>query len=141
MCDSNCPSFLNNKFMAVLYVCMLSIIIPTINEQDNIGKLIHYLRQNSSPIIQEIIIVNGGSGDDTINSARNARATAILLPQKGRANDTGLADLPANSVYLLVRLYYLTKLNEHRNKRINNSESTYKDSCNFYGPCLSKDKV
>ncbi|MEO8860951.1 MAG: TIGR04283 family arsenosugar biosynthesis glycosyltransferase [Ginsengibacter sp.] len=64
---------------------MVSIIIPTLNEEDNIGKLVHYLRQESVDTVQEIIVVDGGSRDDTINCARNAGANALVSPQKGRA--------------------------------------------------------
>jgi rSAM/selenodomain-associated transferase 2 len=71
--------------MTVVYLYMLSIIIPTLNEQDNISKLVHHLRLNSYNIVQEIIIIDAGSNDDTIGAARRAGAKALLSPQKGRA--------------------------------------------------------
>ncbi|APY08008.1 glycosyl transferase family 2 [Winogradskyella sp. J14-2] len=45
---------------------MISIIIPVLNEAENIGKLLLYLRENSdSENISDIIVVDGGSSDGT----------------------------------------------------------------------------
>ncbi|XMO85121.1 TIGR04283 family arsenosugar biosynthesis glycosyltransferase [Algibacter sp. AS12] len=45
---------------------MISIIIPTLNEEAQIGKLLEHLLANSSATItREIIIVDGGSKDNT----------------------------------------------------------------------------
>ncbi len=64
---------------------MLSIIIPTYNEQDKISSLIHYLMRNSSQDHTEIIICDGGSLDETIMEADNAGAITLRCPKKGRA--------------------------------------------------------
>jgi rSAM/selenodomain-associated transferase 2 len=64
---------------------MLSIIIPTYNEQDNIAQLISYLRANSQASETEIIISDGGSTDLTMDKATSAGGTAFLSPKKGRA--------------------------------------------------------
>ncbi|MCF7561224.1 TIGR04283 family arsenosugar biosynthesis glycosyltransferase [Sabulilitoribacter multivorans] len=46
----------------------ISIIIPVLNEEAVIGKLLEYLLANaSSENISEIIVVDGGSNDDTVN--------------------------------------------------------------------------
>lgn len=46
----------------------ISIIIPTLNEETYIGKLLEYLLANSSKKnISEIIVVDGGSADETQN--------------------------------------------------------------------------
>ncbi len=78
-------SILPDSLLMVVHLCMVSVIIPTLNEQDHIGKLVHYLRNESFGMVREIIIVDGGSKDDTINCARNAGANALVSPQKGRA--------------------------------------------------------
>jgi rSAM/selenodomain-associated transferase 2 len=64
---------------------MLSVIIPTYNEADNIATLINYLLINSQKDKTEIIISDGGSADETLQQAKNAGAIAMLSPKKGRA--------------------------------------------------------
>lgn len=63
---------------------MISIIIPTYNEAENIHQLITYLKQNGGSEVNEIIVSDGGSKDATIQIAA-AGAIAILSPPKGRA--------------------------------------------------------
>jgi rSAM/selenodomain-associated transferase 2 len=63
----------------------ISIVIPTYNEAENIGKLVHYLKMHSTPDAAEIIIADGESTDDTVSIARKAGATALIAEQKGRA--------------------------------------------------------
>lgn len=63
----------------------VSVIIPTFNEADNIGRLVHYLRENSDENLVEIIVVDGGSTDKTVAIAKNAAAKVVKSPEKGRA--------------------------------------------------------
>ena len=63
----------------------ISVIIPTLNEEKNIGNLIQYLQKEGDASILEIIVVDGGSVDDTIAVAQKAGAVAAMSPQKGRA--------------------------------------------------------
>jgi len=65
---------------------MISIIIPTYNEAENIVRLIQFLKDNSNGLVNEIIVSDGGSTDDTLNLAQSVGAKATLSPQKGRAN-------------------------------------------------------
>jgi rSAM/selenodomain-associated transferase 2 len=44
----------------------ISVIIPTINEAQNIEKLIHFIEKNKSECNIEIIVCDGGSQDDTV---------------------------------------------------------------------------
>lgn len=62
----------------------LSIIIPTYNEAESIGALLGYLRQHAGPGT-EVLVVDGGSSDDTANVAARAGAAVLLSPRKGRA--------------------------------------------------------
>ncbi|MDB5246828.1 MAG: glycosyl transferase [Segetibacter sp.] len=64
---------------------MISIIIPTFNEAENIEQLIKYLLTAGEPENVEIIVCDGGSSDDTQEIAANAGARAVLSNKKGRA--------------------------------------------------------
>jgi rSAM/selenodomain-associated transferase 2 len=63
----------------------LSIIIPTLNEAQHIGKTVRYLLQHGGENLREIIVVDGGSTDDTALLAKAAGAEVVRSPQKGRA--------------------------------------------------------
>lgn len=67
----------------------LSIIIPTLNEENAIGKIIRECK--SLPITKEVIIVDGNSKDRTVEIAKKLGAKAILESRKGygRAYKTG----------------------------------------------------
>jgi rSAM/selenodomain-associated transferase 2 len=64
---------------------MISIIIPTYDEEKNIGKLVRYLKRNGGEKVSEIIVSDGGSNDHTLSNATQAGASAFASPQKGRA--------------------------------------------------------
>ena len=63
----------------------VSIIIPVFNEAENIAKLIRYLTRFGQDSLQEIIVADGGSTDDTLLYAKEAGAVAVISPEKGRA--------------------------------------------------------
>ncbi len=63
----------------------ISIIIPTYNESENIGKLVRYLILSSNRSVVDFIVSDAGSSDNTIGIAKKAGANAVLSPQKGRA--------------------------------------------------------
>ena len=65
---------------------MISIIIPTYNEAENIVQLIQFLKENSNGLVNEIIVSDGGSNDYTLDLAHKSGAMAIISPQRGRAN-------------------------------------------------------
>ena len=54
----------------------ISIIIPTLNEAQSIGRLIRHLLSNITETY-EIIVVDGGSTDDTIEICKKLNATII----------------------------------------------------------------
>ncbi len=64
----------------------VSIIIPTLNEAKNVGKLIAHLLKNKDESLQEIIVVDGNSTDNTVDSAKKAGATVIACKRSGRAH-------------------------------------------------------
>ena len=63
----------------------ISIIIPTYNEESEIGKLVAYLIENSNNSLTKILIVDGGSTDNTCSLALQAGAEVVTAPIKGRA--------------------------------------------------------
>ncbi len=64
----------------------ISIIIPTINEAKHIGDLIHLLQSfEPKELLEEIIVVDGGSTDDTAEIAEELGAIVIKSKIKGRA--------------------------------------------------------
>jgi rSAM/selenodomain-associated transferase 2 len=67
-------------------VLTISIIIPTFNEADSITSLLSYLhRAAAGEPAPEILVVDGGSTDATVALARQAGATVLSAPHKGRA--------------------------------------------------------
>lgn len=65
---------------------MISIIIPTYNEEGNIAEtIIEIKKRDNENLISEIIISDGQSTDETVSIASNAGATVVVSPQKGRS--------------------------------------------------------
>lgn len=62
----------------------LSIIIPTLNEAAYLGQTLRCL-QSLEPPPDEIIVVDGGSIDNTVIIAQSLGITTITSPQTGRA--------------------------------------------------------
>lgn len=65
---------------------MISVVIPTYNEADRIRSTIHQLWDTDhTGLIKEIIIVDGGSTDDTVGIAGSEGVHVVSSPKKGRA--------------------------------------------------------
>ena len=62
----------------------ISIIIPTLNEATNIAALITYLQKNGGESLQEIIVADAKSDDNTAELAAEAGAK-IVNAERGRA--------------------------------------------------------
>ncbi|MGD2180872.1 TIGR04283 family arsenosugar biosynthesis glycosyltransferase [Lusitaniella coriacea] len=60
----------------------LSVIIPALNEAATLLKTLHYTQIGAD---LEIIVVDGGSEDNTIELAQNAGVKVISSPKTGRA--------------------------------------------------------
>lgn len=68
----------------------ISIVIPVLNEEQHIAPLIQHIRNNSDPAnIAEVLVVDGGSTDNTINIAQKLGAKILHAP-KGRAKQMNL---------------------------------------------------
>ncbi|BDD15714.1 hypothetical protein MATR_25390 [Marivirga tractuosa] len=71
------PETQNNK---------ITVIIPTLNEADNIGKLIQYLKQCGQEHLAEIIVCDAGSEDATVSIVKENEAQIIQCKQASRAH-------------------------------------------------------
>lgn len=83
---------------------MISIVIPTYNEEAQIANTIKAIRQKANPAhITEIIVADGGSNDRTVAVAKAMNAVAVVSPTKGRAAQMnyGAAIAKGNILYFL----------------------------------------
>jgi rSAM/selenodomain-associated transferase 2 len=65
---------------------MISIIIPTLNEALKISSTIsHLMNKRDAANINEIIIADGGSADNTIEIAKSTKAKTIVIAGMNRA--------------------------------------------------------
>ncbi len=62
-----------------------SIIIPTLNEAENIAKLVPFLKKNADNRLSEIIVIDAQSTDETVVKARVQGAKVLVSPRRGRA--------------------------------------------------------
>jgi len=77
---------------------MISIIIPAFNEENNIESTINNVKQAKTAI--EIIVVDGGSSDSTIEKAKKAGA-ATLISEKSRGKQLNYGASVAKGEILL----------------------------------------
>lgn len=81
----------------------MTVIIPTLNEADNICQLICDLKQYGGTDLTDLLVVDGGSTDDTVLRAQEAGATVVVSPRAGRANQMNYgASLTTASVLYFV---------------------------------------
>ncbi len=59
---------------------LVSVIIPALNEEESIGRVIEDIPKNR---VKEIIVVDNGSTDSTGSAARKAGAKVFKQPEKG----------------------------------------------------------
>jgi len=79
---------------------LISIIVPTLNEEKNIGEFFHSLDQQSWREF-EVIIVDGGSKDRTVEKARRYGAKVIVEPVCPEFESRNIGAKKANSDILL----------------------------------------
>jgi glycosyltransferase involved in cell wall biosynthesis len=79
----------------------ISVVIPTMNEARNIGWVLDHL----DPIVDEVIVVDGLSTDDTVAIARSVRPDVLIIEHpvrgKGEAVRAGLAAATGDLVVML----------------------------------------
>ena len=83
---------------------MISIIIPTWNEESTIKETIERLREyDELNYVKEIIVTDGGSTDNTFDVAKKAGAIVLKSPSKGRGAQMnfGATSATTNVLYFL----------------------------------------
>ncbi len=77
----------------------VAIVIPCLDEEDAIGPLVEALRAWG---LDEILVVDGGSKDRTVERARGAGATVVIEPRRGygRACAAGVAAARADAALI-----------------------------------------
>lgn len=75
----------------------ISIIIPVFNEKAVIAETAEKIKH---PLVQEIIVVDGGSTDGTVEAAEDAGCRVICSKKKGRAAQMNAGAIAANSPIL-----------------------------------------
>ena len=82
---------------------MISIIIPVLNEETGIVRLLDHLKNNSSFTNNEIIVVDGGSTDKTPELVKEYSGVSFISSEKGRAKqmNTGAKNATFDVLYFL----------------------------------------
>jgi len=81
----------------------ISVMIPTLNEESRIGSLIDYLLANKGDCIIEIIVVDGGSSDRTIEILQNKKVKYKKLENACRAKQLNYgASMATGEVFYFV---------------------------------------
>ncbi|MFU8812279.1 MAG: TIGR04283 family arsenosugar biosynthesis glycosyltransferase [Balneolaceae bacterium] len=82
---------------------MISVVIPALNEADNLKKLLPYLQAHAGPGNLELIIADGGSTDASAQIAEQNGAIFHRCSQKGRARqmNEGAARASGDILYFL----------------------------------------
>jgi glycosyltransferase A (GT-A) superfamily protein (DUF2064 family) len=78
---------------------MVSVIIPTLNEETTLEKTIRSVRANSCR--SEIVVVDGGSSDQTLEIANRLADRVIVTTQRGRQHQENLGARAAKGEMLL----------------------------------------
>jgi len=78
----------------------ISIIVPTLNEENNIGLLLDSLKHQSS-VSFETLIVDGGSKDKTTEIAHKHNAKVVILPEHGEFVSRNVGAKMSKGRYLL----------------------------------------
>ncbi|MCL5022593.1 MAG: TIGR04283 family arsenosugar biosynthesis glycosyltransferase [Nitrospirae bacterium] len=80
---------------------MISVIIPTLNEEENIGRSLEGIR--AEPHVSEIIVADGGSEDGTVELAERYPAVRIEKTTRGRGAqmNRGASSAQGNILFFL----------------------------------------
>ncbi len=87
----------------------LSVIVPTLNAARTLGKTLDALAPQRPGLIKEVVIVDGGSGDETIDIAQKL-GCRVVRASKGRGTQLRCGAAAATGDWLLF-LHADTRLN------------------------------
>jgi len=68
----------------------VEIIIPTLNEEGTIGQLIQDIKKEKLPVYTSILIIDGGSKDNTIDICK--KQNVQVIKQKGKGKGTAMRE-------------------------------------------------
>ena len=80
----------------------VSIIIPTLNEAENIERVIERLKTGGNGLIADLLVVDGGSEDQTVSIAAKAGARVIqTLPGRALQMNHGVEHSTGDLLYFV----------------------------------------
>jgi len=65
---------------------MVEIIIPTLNEESSIAKVLHEIKSQKIPVKISILVIDGGSTDKTVEICKNENVKCIQQKSKGKGS-------------------------------------------------------
>lgn len=95
--DVDIPGDLEDAEKALSESTRVSVIIPTLNEEENLARLLPLLRHNTC---HEVIVSDGGSTDASVAVAKSHEAL-VLVCGRGRALQMNAGAVAARGEYLL----------------------------------------
>jgi peptidoglycan/xylan/chitin deacetylase (PgdA/CDA1 family) len=112
---------IKGMYAKIRYMAMISVVIPTLNEERFIGECLESLNNQDYKGEYEIIVADNGSTDATVDIARSYGAKVVLCPEKksvSHARQAGadaargdiIAQADADTVY---PRDWLTKIADH----------------------------
>lgn len=78
----------------------ISIIVPTLNEEKHIWRLLKSVRRQDH-VNYEVLIVDGGSKDETLDIAKQYNAKILVLPEHGEFVSRNIGAKEAKGRYLI----------------------------------------
>ena len=64
----------------------VEIIIPTLNEEETIGELLQSISRHHLPIEISVLVVDGGSTDNTVEICKRENVKVIRQKSQGKGN-------------------------------------------------------